>query len=196
MQVRCMKYPLMKTPFVSVPFTDMKKKQAEQYFIWYMLEKEKRIKQLEQYVNQDSQRVILDKSPESLITLWEWFEDKIEWEKRSEEEMQEELLGNPELIRNILWKNTKRLTVLTMALVEDIAIYFSDTMIFNNPTVYWGYRIKPKKLDGVNQPIMLGFKGDICVNPRGLVELCILRSSRNRNKEELFETYTILLKNI
>lgn len=191
-----MEYPLMKTPFLLVSFKEMNKKQAEQYFIWYMLEKEKRIKQLELYANQEVQRIFLDKSPESLIPLWEWFEDKIEWEKRSEEEMQEELLGKPEQIRNILLQNTKRVTALTMALVEDIAIYFSDTIIFNNPTVHWGYKTKPKKLDGVNQPIMLGFKGDICVNPRGLVELCILRSSRNRNKEELFETYTILLKNI
>jgi hypothetical protein len=191
-----MEYPLMETPFVLVSFKDMNKKQAEQYFIWYMREKEKRIKQLEQYVNQDSQHVFLDKSPESLIPLWEWFEDKIEWEKGSEEEMQEELFGKPEQIRKILLQNTKRATVLTMALVEDIAIYFSDTIIFNNPTVHWGYKMKPKKLDGVNQPIMLGFKGGICVNPRGLVELCIMRSSRKRNKEELFETYTILLKNI
>lgn len=191
-----MEYPLMEPPFVLVSFNDMNKKQAEQYFIWYMLEKEKRIKQLEQYVNRDPRRVVLDKSPESLIPLWEWFEDRIEWEKRPEEEMKEEFLGEQERIRNILLQNTKQITGLTMALAEDIAIYFSDTLIFNNPTVHWGYKMKPKKLDGVKQPIILGFKGDICVNPRSLVELCILRSSRKKSKEELFGTYTILLRNI
>ncbi|GEM_PF-456731 len=196
MQVRCMEYPLMEIPFAVVSFRDMKKNQAEQYFIWYMHEKEKRIKQLEQYVNQDLLCVILDKSPESLISLWEWFENKIEWKKSSEEELREELIGKTERVRNNLLKKTKRLSALTRALAEDIAIYFSDTLIYNNPEIHWGYRMKPKKLNGVNQPILMGFKGNICVNPKELIDLCILRSSGKRNREELFDTYAILLKNI
>lgn len=131
----------MEPPFEFIPIKDRNKKQVKQYFEWYMLEKEKRIKQLEQYANQEEQRVLLDKSPESLIPLWEWFEDKIEWTEKSDEKIQ-------------------------------------------------------KKLEGVNQPVLLGFKGDIYANSRRLVDVCARRSFRNRNKKELFETYTIWLKNI
>ena len=82
-----MDYPLMETPFTLVPFNEMNKKQVGQYFQWFMVEKDKRLYQLEQYINKNNPaKVILDKSPESLIPLWERFEDQIEWEEKTEDE--------------------------------------------------------------------------------------------------------------
>lgn len=192
----CMDYPLMETPFVLIPFEDMKKKQAEQYFQWYISEIKNRIVQLNQFIKHETNNILLDKTPEALIDLWEWFENHIEFKEKTEEEIKKELNGQPEWFRDILLKNTKILTILTMALAEDIAIYFSETMIFNHPEVQWGYRMKPKKLDGVNQPILLGFKGDICVNPRRLIKVCIYNSAEKKNKYELYETYNIWINNI
>ena len=88
------------------------------------------------------------------------------------------------------------MTLLTMALAEDIAIYFSETMIHNHPQVHWGYRMKPKKLDGVNIPILLGFEGDISSNPRNLVSVCIYKSTDKKNKYQLYETYNKWVDNI
>ena len=88
------------------------------------------------------------------------------------------------------------MTLLTMALAEDIAIYFSETMIHNHPQVHWGYLMKPKKLDGVNIPILLGFKGNDCVNPRRLVSVCISKSTEKKNKYKLYEVYNIWVNNI
>lgn len=192
----CMNYPLMETPFVLIPFGDMKKKQVEEYFQWYMSQIEDRIYLLKQFINQDTNSVLLNKTPESLIDLWEWFENHIEFEEKTEQDVQKELREQPEWFHEMLLQNTTRLTILTMELAEDIAIYFSETMIFNNSSVHWGYRMKPKKLDGVNRPILLGFNGDICVNPRRLVSVCLHRSSEKKNKYELYETYNIWVKNI
>ncbi|MDD4295464.1 MAG: hypothetical protein PHC69_00710 [Ruminiclostridium sp.] len=93
-------------------------------------------------------------------------------------------------MREIILQSTKKMTILTMALANDIAIYFGETIIHSNPNIRWGYLLKPAKLDGVKQPILLGFKGDVSMNPRGIVHVCILKSSRQKNKMKLNETYT------
>lgn len=192
-----MEYPLMVTPFELVTFEDMNKKQVEEYFQWFMSERENRLRQLEQYANyNNNHKIAFNKSSESLIPIWEWFESQIEWEEKSSEEIQEELRNTPQWLHQEILSNTKRESVLTIALACDIAIYFSETMIFNNPQIKWGYLLKPKKLDGVKQPILLGFKHGISVNPRRLVSVCLLRSSRNSNKYELYETYNIWIEEI
>jgi hypothetical protein len=90
-----------------------------------MAEKDKRIIQLEQYINKsNTKKVVLDKSPESLIPLWEWFEKRIEFEERSEEEMADLINGKPEWMQEIILQNTKKMTLLTMALTDDIASYY------------------------------------------------------------------------
>ena len=182
-------YPIMEPPFLSFPIEDMKKKQVEQHFNWYMTQIEGRIKQLNEFINLEKKDVVLDKTPESLIDLWEWFQEHIEYEDKTEEEINKSCEGQPEWFQEILRQDTKKMTLLTMALAEDIDIYFSETMIHNHPQVHWGYRMKPKKLDGVNIPILLGFEGDISSNPRNMVSVCIYKSTDKKNKYQLYETY-------
>ena len=189
-------YPIMEPPFEFVPFEEMKKKQVEQHFNWYMTQIEGRIKQLNDFINLEKKDVVLDKTPESLIDLWEWFQEHIEYEDKTEEEINESCEGQPEWFQEILRQSTKKMTLLTMALAEDIAIYFSETMIHNHPQVHWGYRMKPKKLDGVNIPILLGFEGDISSNPRNMVSVCIYKSTDKKNKYQLYETYNKWVDNI
>ena len=49
-----MQYNGMNPPFELIPFEDMKKKQAEQYFVWYIDTIEQRIQNLEKYITQTS----------------------------------------------------------------------------------------------------------------------------------------------
>ena len=189
-------YPIMEPPFLSFPIEDMKKKQVEQHFNWYMTQIEGRIKQLNEFINLEKKDVVLDKTPESLIDLWEWFQEHIEYEDKTEEEINKSCEGQPEWFQEILRQDTKKMTLLTMALAEDIAIYFSEAMIHNHPQVHWGYLMKPKKLDGVNIPILLGFEGDISSNPRNMVSVCIYKSTDKKNKYQLYETYNKWVDNI
>lgn len=77
-----MEYEDMKLPFALPSFADMNKKQAEQYFKWFMEIKAQRIEKLQKYISSDTDDVSLDRTPESLIRLWKWFQDKIELEKK------------------------------------------------------------------------------------------------------------------
>ena len=58
-------YPIMEPPFLSFPIEEMKKKQVEQHFNWYMTQIEGRIKQLNEFINLEKKDVVLDKTPES-----------------------------------------------------------------------------------------------------------------------------------
>lgn len=185
-------YPLMVTPFEYISPRDRNKKQTEQYFQWFMTEKISRIEQLQNYINKTStSKILLEKTPESLIPLWSWFEDRIEFVDKTDEEIEKMLTGKSKREQHLIKDCTSKMSLLTMALLEDISIYFAETLISNNSSIHWGYRRKPKILDGVNQPILLGFEGDLSVNQRTLVSVCIHRSARQRNDKELYETYII-----
>ena len=67
-----MVYEEMVIPFEVVPFEEMKKKQVEQYFQWYMDTLVERLCRLQNYITKTGGTVVLDKTPESLISLWEW----------------------------------------------------------------------------------------------------------------------------
>ena len=71
-----MQYNGMTPPFDLIPFEDMKKKQAEQYFVWYIDTIEQRIQNLEKYINLTGTHMVLDKTPNSLIELWDWFSNR------------------------------------------------------------------------------------------------------------------------
>ena len=129
-------YPIMEPPFLSFPIEEMKKKQVEQHFNWYMTQIEGRIKQLNEFINLENKELVLDKTPESLIDLWEWYENHIEYENKTEEEINKSCEGQPEWFQEILRQDTKKMTLLTMALAEDIDIYFSETMIHNTICLY------------------------------------------------------------
>ncbi len=186
----------METPFALTPFGDMSKKQADQYYQWFLTEKEHRIQQLEQYVKQSTNNISLDKEPDSLIDLWEWFEGNIEWENKTEQELHNELDGQPNWMRPHILAETRKMTVLTLALGMDISIYFGETLIYNNPSIYWGYKTSPKKLDGVNRPILLGFKGEVCVYPYTLIQVCIRKSTEHKNKNQLYDLYNTWCNNV
>ena len=82
-----MQYNGMTPPFELISFEDMKKKQAEQYFVWYIYTIEQRIQNLEKYINLTGTRMVLDKTPNSLIELWDWFSNHIEVCTKDEQEL-------------------------------------------------------------------------------------------------------------
>ena len=101
-------YPIMEPPFLSFPIEEMKKKQVEQHFNWYMAQIEGRIKQLNEFINLENKELVLDKTPESLIDLWEWYENHIEYENKTEEEINKSCEGQPEWFQEILKQDTKK----------------------------------------------------------------------------------------
>ena len=118
-----MNYPLMEMPFKITSFELLTKKQAEQYFQWFLEVKESRMQQLEDFISQSGGSISLDKTPESLVGLWKWFEDRIEWEDKTEKEIADESSSIPEQFRDVVPVSTKKLSVQTLVLAMDISIY-------------------------------------------------------------------------
>ena len=127
-----MDYEGMRTPFELEYFSKMNKKQAMQYFEWFMETKEERFIKLQEYISRDTDKVILDKTPESLNNLWEWFQTKISWEEMTAEEIEMELKGRPEWMKQIILSDTKKIADLTLKLAYDIGIYFGEVFVNNN----------------------------------------------------------------
>lgn len=191
-----MQYNGMNPPFELIPFEDMKKKQAEQYFVWYIDTIEQRIQNLEKYINLTGTHMVLDKTPNSLIELWDWFSNHIEVCTKDEQELMLELAMRPNWIKAHIMSDRRKLSLNTIMIAVDISAYFGEVFIKNNPNIYWGYLSKPKKLYGVNRPRLLWFAGDMSVYVYGRVEVCIWKTIETVDNMHLFNMYQICLKMI
>lgn len=190
-----MKYELMIPPYVDEEFRDFSKKQAKEYFQWYLGQIEHRIEVLSKWLEYEGEEIELDYSPESLIPLWKWYEKHITLEYKTEEELERERAQYPEWMRDYI--SPTEISIETLKFAADIAIYFAETMIKNNQgKVYWGYYTKPKNRASVNEPVVLGFKADVELDPRLIVVNCTSRSSRESQPTRLYEMYHIWLKDI
>lgn len=186
-----MSYEEMVIPFEAVPFEEMKKKQVEQYFQWYMDSLVERLCRLQNYITETGGTVLLDKTPESLISLWEWFEPRIELCQKTDKEMKFELDGCHERMKQHVFDNPNKLSAETVTVAWDIAAYFGEVVIENNKQIHWGYLSSPKKLHGVNRPRLLGFAGDMSVYVYGRVEVSIWKSLNNTDKKRLYDMYMV-----
>lgn len=191
-----MQYNGMTPPFELIPFEDMKKKQAEQYFVWYIDTIEQRIQNLEKYINLTGTHMVLDKTPNSLIELWDWFSNHIEVCTKDEQELMLELAMRPNWIKAHIMSDRRKLSLNTIMVAVDISAYFGEVFIKNNPNIYWGYLSKPKKLHGVNRPRLLGLAGDMSVYVYGRVEVCIWKTIETVDNMHLFNMYQVCLKMI
>ena len=126
-------------------------------------------------------------SIDSLIPLWEWYETKISYRKLEDSEYQSRIKQHPEWMREYI--NNKDLSWDTLIYCMDVAIYFAEVIIKHNTIIKWGYFTKPRNRADVNQPVLLGFKYDMDLNPRLIVENCTRRSGKEKMKTRLYDMY-------
>lgn len=176
-------------------FREYNKKQAEEFFQQYIKQITEHIETLKKHLKSDGVKVELDYSPESLIPLWEWYENKITLENKTEEEYQEEIAAYPEWMKDEISKT--KISSKTLQYGMSIAVYFAEVFVkVTQGKIYWGYFTKPKNRMSVNQPVLLGFKAGDDLDPRLIVLNCTRRSSRERHKTRLYETYKVWTKYI
>ena len=184
-------YPLMIPP-INKSFNDFSTKETKQHFEWYVAQSDTRINQLQNYIIETgSPEVILDGTIESFIPLWRWFEGNIKTEKKTEEEIEAELVGRPEWVHPQIKEMNWKLTVLTLALTVDISFYFAKVFIDHNPGIKWGYRTKPKSLVSVNKPVLVGFRNRVIMDPRQVVRVCCLKSVDEKDETRLLDLYNV-----
>lgn len=71
-----MEYELMTPPFNPYSFDEMNKKQAGDYFKWFVAQIDHRIEVISGYIANDGEQIDFDYSPESLIEIWKWYEKR------------------------------------------------------------------------------------------------------------------------
>lgn len=183
-----MTYELMIPPFEYQGYKELKKKQVEEYFQWYIKQTEHRVEVLGKFLKIQGEQIELDYSVESLISVWRWYEKNIIIENKTEEEYKREKEKYPEWMKNEI--SDRKISMDTYKYGMDVAIYFAEVIIRNSSEkIYWGYFTKPKNRMSVNQPVLLGFNGDMDLNPRLVVVNCTRQSSREKQETRLYEMY-------
>ena len=189
-----MQYKMMISPFEKIDFDKMNKKQAAEFYEWYINQINERITILQETVKEDRFTVILDYSVESLIPLWEWYENKITYRKIESSELESRNNRYPEWMKDFI--PDTELSWETLMYCMDIAIYFAEVIIKHNSTIHWGCFTKPRNRTKVNQPVLLGFKHDMDLNPRLIVENCTRRSGKEKKKTRVYDMYFTWLEYI
>lgn len=192
-----MEYKMMVPPIEVGDFRELSKKQTDEHFKWYIAQIPYRLEQLQTYINNEKKvNVKLDFSKNSLVRLWQWFENYMKTEKKSNEELAIELRKYPEWIHERINDQEYKFTLETMIIGMDLALYFAETIIKNNPSIEWGYFTKPKNRMSVNKPVLIGFKGGQDLDPREIILNCMRKSERDKNPERLMNTYDIWIDEI
>ena len=175
-----MEYELMIPPFEHQGFKGLNGKQVKEYFQWYIRQIDYRIEVLNKYLLSQGEKIDFNYSPESLIPLWEWYERNIIIENKTEEELISEFNKYPEWMKDEI-SHTK-ISIQTLKFGMDIAIYFAQVIIKNSSgKIDWGYFTKPKNMMSVNQPVLLGFKANMDLNPRLIIINCTRHSSEEKD---------------
>lgn len=190
----------MDPPFEVKPFGKMSAKEAKKHFEWYVSEVPNRINLLIDLFGATGggEKKYLDLSPKSLIILWEWFLPNIKTTLKTKEEIDNELQNIPDWLKDEVRRNNKKLSVASTTLAMDIAIYFAETLIKHfEKNLKWGYITKPKSLEYVNSPVLVGFKSDMELNPRTVVyNLTLDAIDGNTSKEALYQLFKVWLEYI
>jgi len=183
-----MEYNIMTAPFEFSSFGNLSKTEAKEFFNWYVSQVEYRITVLEEFILQDGWQIALDYSLESLIPLWDWYETKIHLVNKSEDELQKEYAKYPKWLHSEI--SPMKISPETLHYGMDIAVYFAEVIIRSScGKIKWGYFTAPRRRMSVNEPVLLGFKENMDLNPRLVVVNCTRRSSREAKRTRLFDMY-------
>ena len=177
--------------FDNYAFFELTPKQAKEYFKWYMEAIPHRITLLWNYIQQDCPEIkAFDYSPESLISIWEWYETKIKQVPKSKEEIEYEVSIYPKWMEEEIQKITMKFTDETLSLALDIATYLGEVVVKNHQYLYWGHYSRPKNEVAVNRPVILGLQSKKRrFDPSRVVFVIMILSSKDHDKNQLYDLY-------
>jgi len=103
-------------------------------------------------------------------------------------ELKKEFAKYPEWLHSEILRT--KISPETLSCGMDIAIYFAEVVVREScGQISWGYFTTPRNRISVNEPVLLGFKGNMDMNPRLLIVNCTRRSSREANRNRLIDLY-------
>jgi len=148
------------------PFSELSKKEADEYYNWFLTHIDERTDYLREKVSTslNISIVCLDFSLESLKLIWKWFLQVAEISKVPKsvlKEIKKSLRGQPQsLVDHMVEQQKEGLSVFTEYVLRDIGMYLAKMFIANYPCLYWTVINNPKSYISVNEPIIMGFIDD------------------------------------
>lgn len=189
-----MNYPLMDPPEYK-PYDDMTRAEAKKHLEWYVNQIPERLELLRNAFEETGggAKEELDYSTESLRILWKWFVTQVTTEPKTAVELEKEAKlfpdGKP--------RNLERLSIGSLAIAMDIAIYFAEVFIRMCKNVKWGLaKSRSKNYINYNRPVLLGFmagKYEDELDPRRIVNNLSLKVafSDDENPDALIKIYNV-----
>lgn len=176
--------------FDNYAFFELTSKQAKEYFLWYTSEIPNRIALLWEYMKQERPETEpFDYSPESLLPLWEWYEQKIEQVPMTAEEIERRVRVFPKYLESEIRKNTKKFTDETLSLALDISIYLGEVVVKNYPHLRWNYRTRPKREISTYRPVIDGLNNKMKLEPSRSLFVLTIESTKEKNPTRLYDLY-------
>lgn len=147
-------------------------KEAREYYLWFLKQKDVRIQYLKQYLKQHNYNFDLDFTDDSIKDVWAWYRDVMK--------------SIDNFVKNDK-SNAKELYEILSKIRVDIAIYFGDTLIHNYPTLKWDYIKSSKQFVYYNHLAIVGFRFTSYIIPTEEV--------RKSNTDEMFRHFESNLYN-
>jgi len=185
-------YPLMDPPMGAVSYSEMTKKQAQEYFNWYVQEIPVRINILMGAIEASGVQNMeqFDLTSESLNPLWAWLKERIKTTPKSQEKMNELRNTLPSWILEDV--SNWELDTGTLTLAVDVSLYFAEVFLRKYPHLQWDFKSKPKSDAYLNKPVVTGFKRGGLHPPTVVTNLCrsYVEGKQDKNLVSLFEVWS------
>jgi len=148
-------YSLLDPPDVK-RYDDMTRTEAKKHLEWYLSQIPERLELLKDAFEftGGGAKEKLDYSVESLRIMWEWFIPQVTTEPKTTAELEKEA----KILPGGKSRNLERLSIGTLAIAMDIAIYLAEVFIRTCKNVNWGLaKSRSKNYINYNRPVLLGF---------------------------------------
>jgi len=151
---------------IDKPFADLSKKEAKDYFAWFVSHLDERCGYLRGKVSSGlgipANRV--DYSLDSLKLVWKWFLQVAEVSKTPKDvlrALEKSMAGQPKsFIEHMIKQSSEELSVFTEYVLRDIGMYIGKLFLTNYPCLRWTIKHTPKSYVHVNVPLIVGFVDD------------------------------------
>lgn len=199
-------YPIDPPPFKVKPFNGMKRRDAEQYFEWFVNRGPSRIALLINAYDRTGGggKSDLDKSPQSMLPLWKWMVRQIRTVVPTEAQLKESNEALIAFVESVIpndaeWdvESTKdrfdtSVSILsrgTRVLCWDAGYYFAVALTLRHPKAHWGLCDVKHEL---NKPKFYLTEDSAWFEPGEIIEICALQfAGGNHSQDSLYNLFMI-----
>ncbi len=147
------------------PFEKLNKKEAKQYFDWFVSHIDDRAEYLREKVSEglSISPSTVQYSIDSFIPVWQWFMKSAIIQTTSKLrliQLRNELKKQhepKEFIDDMVRANSKELSLISLYMLRDIGMFVGKVFIYNYPVLKWGYHTNTKQDSFANIPQVFGF---------------------------------------